>query len=280
MTLTQPTAGRSRRWVICADDFALDRGSIEATLALIERGRVNATSVLVDAPDWSAAARELKPLTGRADIGLHLNLTQPMGINRATWPLPYLLLQSQLRVAPRWRIRHEIERQLEEFTSEMGRAPDFVDGHQHVHQFPVVRDQLMQCLFELELKAPPWIRICRPPMPVRDRKARLIGALGAEATFQAARSAGLATSPWLVGVYGFDLKRDAYLERVRQWLESGPDGSVFMCHPSSKVSSKDPIGAARRMELGVLVGEQFSAAMAAARVKMARGSEMYRRPTQ
>jgi predicted glycoside hydrolase/deacetylase ChbG (UPF0249 family) len=278
MTLTQPTAGRSRRWVVCADDFALDRGSIEATLALIERGRINATSVLVDSPDWSAAARELKPLAARADVGLHLNLTEAMGINRATWRLPSLLLQTQLRIAPRWRIRHEIERQLDEFFHEMGRYPDFVDGHQHVHQFPVVREQLMQCLSDLELKAPPWIRICRPPAAVRDRKARLIGALGAEGTYDTARSAGLATSAWLVGVYGFDLKRDAYLARLRKWLECGPDGTVLMCHPSSKTSSKDPIGASRRMELGVLVGDQFANAMFEARVTMARGSEMYRRP--
>jgi len=279
MTLTQPTVGRSRRWVICADDFALDRGSVEATLALIERGRINATSVLVDSPHWNAAAKELKPLASRADIGLHLNLTQAMGLNSATWRLPSLLAQTALRLAPRWRIRHQIERQLDEFAHEMGRSPDFIDGHQHVHQLPVVRDTLMDCLVSLEFKNPPWIRICRPPVQVRDRKARLIGALGAEATSDAARSAGLAASPWLVGVYGFDLKRDAYLAQVRKWLEAGPDGSVFMCHPSSKASSKDPIGAARRMELGVLVGDQFGSALASSRVTLARGSEIYRRPS-
>ncbi len=280
MTLTQPTVGRSRRWVVCADDFALDRGSIEATFALIERGRVNATSVLVDSPHWHAAAKDLKALATKADIGLHLNLTEAMGSNTATWRLPVLVAQSALRLAPRWRIRHQIERQLEEFTHEMGRGPDFVDGHQHVHQLAVVRDVLMECLIGLELKSPPWIRICRSPPLVRDRKARLIEALGAEATMSAARSAALATSPWLVGVYGFDLKRDAYIARMRHWLEAGPDGSVFMCHPSAKASPKDPIGAARRMELGVLVGDSFSSALAAARVTLARGTEMYRRPSR
>jgi len=278
MTLTQPTQSRSRRWVICADDFALDLGSIEATLALIERGRVNATSALVDSPHWSAAARQIKPLADRVDIGLHLNLTEPLGMNKATWRLPLLVAQSMLRVVPRWRIRHQIDRQLEEFTRELGRAPDFIDGHQHVHQLPVVRDALMECLLELELKSPPWIRISRTPLPVRDRKARLIEQLGADATARAARGAGLATSPWLVGIYGFDLKRDAYMARLRRWLETGPDGSVLMCHPSTKASSKDPIGAARRMELGVLVGDFFPGAMAAARVTLARGTEIYRRP--
>ncbi len=276
MTLTQATTARSRRWVVCADDFALDRGSIEATLALIDRGKVNATSVLVDSPHWSAAANELKSVAHRADIGLHLNLTEALDAGAATWRLPSLLAQSMLRLVPRWRVRNHIERQLDAFASEMGRTPDFIDGHQHVHQLPVVRDLLMECLVALEAKAPPWVRICQPPPAVSDNKARLIGLLGAQATLYAARGAGLATNLWLVGVYGFDLKRDAYLARVRKWLEAGPDGTVFMCHPSTKVSSKDPIGAARRMELGVLVGEPYGHAMAAARITLTRGSEMYR----
>jgi len=278
MTLSQPTAGRSRRFVVCADDFALDRGSIEATLALIERGRVNATSVLVDSPDWRAAAKELKPLAAKADIGLHLNLTEAMGLNTATWKLPSLLAQATLRVAPRWRLQQQIERQFEEFTDAIGMTPHFIDGHQHVHQFPVVRDILVQTLVALEPKNPPWIRICRPPAAIRDRKSRIIAALGAEALLRTARGAGFATSSWLLGVYGFEPKRDAYLAHIRRWLEAGPDGSVLMCHPSSRASTKDPLGAARRMELGVLVGDSFGNAMSEARVTLARGSEMYRPP--
>jgi chitin disaccharide deacetylase len=278
MTLTQPTAGRARRFVVCADDFALDRGSIEATLALIERGRITATSVLVDAPDWRAAARELKPLAGKADIGLHLNLTQALGINTAPFRLPVLIGQASLRLAPRWRILQQIERQLEEFAEAMDSLPHYVDGHQHVHQLPVVRDLLMRAISSLEPKTPPWIRVSRPPPLVRDRKARLIGALGAEGLMQCAREAGFATNQWLLGVYGFEPRRDAYMARVRRWLEAGPDGSVLMCHPSTKASSKDPIGAARRMELGVLVGDSFGSALTAARITLARGSEMFRRP--
>lgn len=278
MTLAQPTPASARRFVICADDFALDRGSIEATLALIERGRISATSVLVDSPDWRAAARELKPLAAKADIGLHLNLTQALGVNTATFRLPLLIGLASLRLAPRWRIQQQIERQLEEFTEAMGAPPHFVDGHQHVHQLPVVRELLVAALVALEAKSPPWIRVSRPPPAVRDRKARLIGALGAEALARSAHSAGLASSPWLLGVYGFEPRRDAYLARVRGWLDAGPDGSVMMCHPSTKASPKDPIGAARRMELGVLAGDSFASALSSARITPARGSEIYPRP--
>jgi len=265
-----------RRWVVCADDFALDRGAIEATLALIKLGRVTATSVLVDSPHWKAAAGELKDVADRADVGLHLNLTQALDRGSTTWPLPSLVVQSLLRGLPRWRIRDHVERQLGAFTDEFGRIPDFVDGHHHVHQLPVVRDQLLESLLALEAKSRPWLRICVPPAGVEDSKSRIIAMLGAPALQQLARGAGFPTSACLVGVYGFDLRRDAYLARVRQWLEAGSDGAVFMCHPSSKSSAQDPISSARRMELGVLAGVGYADALTHAGVTAVRGTTLFR----
>jgi YdjC-like protein len=80
MTGGAPTVRAARRWVVCADDFALDRGTIEGTLALIKMGRVTATSVLVDSPNWIAAAPELKAVADKADVGLHLNLTEVLDL--------------------------------------------------------------------------------------------------------------------------------------------------------------------------------------------------------
>jgi chitin disaccharide deacetylase len=272
-----PTApSPARRWVVCADDFALDRGAIEATLALIKLGRVSATSVLVDSPNWKAAAPELKAVSDRADVGLHLNLTEALAAGSSTWRLPSLWLQSISRLLPRWRVRDGVERQLDAFTDAFGRLPDFVDGHHHVHQLPVIRDQLIESLVARQAKVAPWLRVGLPAPGVSDKKARVIGMLGADALRQRARQAGFPTSRCLVGVYGFDLPRDAYLARVRQWLATGPEGTVFMCHPSTKASAKDPIGAARRMELGVLAGEPYAGALASAGVSAARGTDLFK----
>ena len=265
-----------RRWVVCADDFAWDRGTIEATLALIKLGRVTATSVLTDSPNWKAAAPELKALSDQADIGLHLNLTEALG--PSTWRLPLLLIQSALRLLPRWRVHDVVERQLDAFADAFGRLPDFIDGHHHVHQLPIVRYVLMSSLLAREPKSPPWLRVCLPPPGESGRKARFIGMLGAEALREEARLAGFPTSPYLVGVYGFDLRRDAYLAKVRQWLQIGADGAVFMCHPSTRAAAKDPIGAARRMELGVLAGEAYGAALTRAGVTAVRGTTIFKAP--
>jgi len=276
MTGSAASQPSPRRWVVCADDFALDRGAIEATLALIKLGRVTATSVMVDSPLWKEAAPDLKQLADSADVGLHLNLTQALDAGSSAWPLPLLVVQSLLRALPRWRVRHHIERQLDAFADTFGRIPDFIDGHHHVHQLPVVREQLIECLRALEAKSPPWIRICVAPAGIEDRKARIVTMLGAEALRQLARSDGFATSACLVGVYGFDLRRDAYLARVRHWLQAGTDGAVFMCHPSTKASAKDPIGAARRMELGVLAGAPYADALAQAGVTAVRGTAIFK----
>jgi len=271
----------ARRWVVCADDFALDRGAIEATLALINLGRVTATSALVDSPNWKAAASELKAVSDRADVGLHLNLTEVLQAGSSTWRLPSLLVQSMLRLLPRWRVRNLVERQLDAFTDAFGRLPDFVDGHHHVHQLPVVRDVLIESVLAREPKSLPWLRICLPPENDEDYKARGIGMLGASSLLELAHQAGFPTSPCLVGVYRFNLRRDAYLARVRKWLEAGSEGAVFMCHPSTKASAKDPIGAARRMELGVLAGEAYANALTAAGVTAVRGTAVFKaRPAE
>jgi predicted glycoside hydrolase/deacetylase ChbG (UPF0249 family) len=276
MTGGAPTVRAARRWVVCADDFALDRGTIEGTLALIKMGRVTATSVLVDSPNWIAAAPELKAVADKADVGLHLNLTEVLDPGSTRWPLPTLVIQSMLRVVPRWRLHNLIDRQLDSFADRFGRLPDFVDGHHHVHQLPVVREELIDSVLAREPKTRPWLRICLPPEGDEDYKARLIALLGADALAELAREEGFPASRCLVGVYRFDQQRSGYLAKVRQWLAAGPDGTVFMCHPSTRASSKDPIGAARRTELGVLAGEAYADALARSGVTMARGSAIFK----
>lgn len=48
--------------------------------------------------------------------------------------------------------------QLERFIQLMGRWPDFIDGHQHVHQFPLIRKAMM-AVYEQRLQSPAvWVR--------------------------------------------------------------------------------------------------------------------------
>jgi len=143
-----------------------------------------------------------------------------------------------------------VERQLDAFTDAFGRMPDLSTDISTSINFRWCANQLIECLLALQAKSPPWLRICLPPPASKINKSRIIAMLGAHRLLQLARSAGFPTSACLVGVYGFDLRRDAYLARVRQWLQAGSDGAVFMCHPSTKTAATDPIGSARRNGAG------------------------------
>ncbi len=267
-----------RRWIIAADDFAIDAGAVRAIVELIGRGVLTATSALVDAPLWKAAAGELPanaraPGSIRASIGLHLNLTQRFaGMRGATWGIGELILRHLSNRIPRAPVREAIERQLDAFEDAVGRGPDYVDGHQHVHQFHGVREELLAALRRRYASRLPWLRSTRAAPREGSAKARFIQALGDSGLRRCAREGGLATSAFLVGVYGFGDDAPAYANRLAAWFASGPDASVLMCHPAASSSPGDPIGAARAAEYTVLAAAGLRERIAAAGIARADGS--------
>ncbi len=273
-----PGGAAPRRWVCCADDFALDTGAIDGIIDLIERGRVTATSALVDAPSWRSGARALPAGApgNRADVGLHLNLTQSFARpGAAVWPLPELILRCRLGLLPRAIVRQGIERQLDTFEDALGRPPDYVDGHQHVHQFAGVREALLAALGARYGTAGPWLRSTLAPPAERNGKARFIASLGDRSLRRLAAAAGRPVSACLVGVYDFAGGRADYEARLRGWMRAGPEGSVLMCHPARSAQGDDPIGAARSTEYAVLASAMFAEALAAARIELTNGTSLF-----
>ena len=76
-----------RRIWLCADDYGLSPGVNRAIRDLIERGRLNATSVMVVGPaigrDEVNALQAAAANSPRCSIGLHVTLTAPSaGVKR------------------------------------------------------------------------------------------------------------------------------------------------------------------------------------------------------
>jgi predicted glycoside hydrolase/deacetylase ChbG (UPF0249 family) len=260
------------RWIACADDFAYDEGAVGAICELARAGRLTATSALTGSALWAQSAPRLRELAGQLDAGLHLNLTEDLGGGTRTWPLGTLIATCAAGAVDRPAIREAVGRQLDAFEELMGRGPDFVDGHQHVHQFRGVREIL---LAELLVRYPgrlPWIRSTRPGPGAGGPKARLIAALGEAPLREAAARAGFAQNRAFCGVYGFDADSAAHGERMARWTRRAVDATVFMCHPSTGLRDGDPIGPARKMEYEYLRSEQFSCCMGQAGIALARGS--------
>lgn len=253
-----------RALCISVDDFGLHAGINEAALQLAAMGRAQAIGCMVGGPAWAAGARSLRLLEpGELDLGLHLDLTElPLGPRTAV-PLSSIIRDSLLRRLDRPSVRAEIRAQLGAFEQAIGRPPDFVDGHQHVHQLPLVRDELMAELDKRYGWLRPWIRSTRAPhlaleaAPQEWRgtlKPRVIEQLGARALARLARRGGNLQNGHLLGVYDFRGGAPRYRRLLRTWLHAACDGDLLMCHPSLPCDAADALAAARCAEFDVLSG--------------------------
>jgi predicted glycoside hydrolase/deacetylase ChbG (UPF0249 family) len=255
-------AAGSKGLAICLDDFGLHPGVNQAALQLGSLGRVNAISCMVAAPLWRAGAPRLAEWpAGHVDIGLHLDFTEHTFDAAARRPLGALIAHSQVRALERQQVRNEIVNQLDAFEQAMGRAPDHVDGHQHVHQFPIIRQELIAVLIERYARRP-WLRRTRRPQGLRGFKPWLIERLGSAALGELAREHGFAQNRSLLGVYGFDGGADGYARLLAHWLGLAQHGDLLMCHAGGPAPGHDAIAAARASEWQVLAGPAFAELLA------------------
>lgn len=281
----RPASSAVRRIRLCADDYGISIGVGTAIRDLIMRGRLNATSVMVAAPSFSRAeARSLAILnsgTTRAAIGLHLTLTAPFrpltpGFrplpDGAFPPLRALMRAALLRRLDRKLIAGEIEAQLAAFAAAFGRAPDFLDGHQHVQLLPQVRDEVLAAA---KRGAPgAWVRQCGRALPVTQRlwdpKGLMLDLLSRGFAARA-RAAAVATNPGFAGTYTFRPQAD-FARKFPRFLDGLPDGGVVMCHPGhvdAELVRLDPLTDLREREYAYLASDAFPAALAARGVALA-----------
>ena len=261
-----------RSIVLIADDFGLSPAVDAGIIELADCGRLSGFGCLTQLPRWFDAAKTLDRARMGArgvQIGLHLNLSQGFG---GAWhrSLPTLISGAYAGLLPRDRIRESLKTQWDRFTQALGRAPDYVDGHQHVHQLPIVRDCLLELLAEESAEL--WVRITSPIIaPKPAIKGWMIAHLGAETLRQQAQHQGLKTNSAFAGVYGFDQSQSGYAHLMEQWLCAAPDHTVIMCHPGhfAHVSPDDPIAPARAAELAFLNSPEFGDVLSACDCRIA-----------
>jgi chitin disaccharide deacetylase len=272
-----------RRIVLCADDYGIAPGVSAAIRDLIARGRINATSAMVVAPSLDAETAEALARVaadGRAQIGLHLTLTAPFAPLTMHYaplhggmflPLGRTLRAALLRRLDAAALSTEIETQISAFAARFGRPPDFVDGHQHVHLFPQIREAVLAVV---SARAPgAWLRQCGRPAGKQpgldDIKGLLIHLLSRRFRALAARQ-GVATNPVFAGTYKFEPAAD-FASLFPRFLDGLPEGGLVMCHPGfvdAALQRLDPLTDLREREHAYLAGERFPADLAAAEVRL------------
>jgi predicted glycoside hydrolase/deacetylase ChbG (UPF0249 family) len=277
-------AAPPRRIWLCADDYGLSPGVNRAIRDLIERGRLNATSVMVVGPsigrDEVSALRAVAADSPRCGIGLHVTLTAPFRPLTMHFqpldggmflPLPKLLRAGLLRRLDPEIIHAELIVQLAAFNELFGRAPDFVDAHQHAQLFPQVRDAFLTAVKQAAPNA--WVRQGGRSQPLARRlgmpKALFLDVLSAQFRRRAAR-ADIAFNPAFAGAYNFSQQPD-FSALMRQFLDGLPEDGLVMCHPGfvdETLISLDPLTVQREREHAFLGGEHFPRLLAANNVTL------------
>jgi predicted glycoside hydrolase/deacetylase ChbG (UPF0249 family) len=268
-----PPVAQRAIW-LCADDYGISPAVSGAIRDLIAQARINATSVMVVAPSFhrseAEALNRLRIHGAQVAIGLHLTLSAPFEpltegftplANDAFLSLPAMLMRALLHQLDRPALDAEVAAQIRLFVHEFGRAPDFIDGHQHVHIFPQVRDALFAAARELAPDA--WIRQCGRISPlsarINDPKGLVLDLLSKR--FRARASAlGFTTNPAFAGTYTFNDSAD-FAALFPRFLDGLPDGGLVMCHPGTvdaELRRLDPLTTLREKEYAYFSGDAFT----------------------
>jgi predicted glycoside hydrolase/deacetylase ChbG (UPF0249 family) len=262
---------------LCADDYGISPAVNTGIRELILRGRLNATSVMTAAPHFSAEEADALAMlnTGetRAAIGLHVTLTAPFRpLSAGFAPLrqgDFLPHAQMMRAATARRLQPEliaieIATQLAAFVNAFGRLPDFLDGHQHVHLLPQVRDAFLKVAAETAPAA--WVRQCgrrRATRGLRDPKALVLDVLSLGFR-RSARRQGVATNPAFAGAYDFNSKAP-FARIFARFLAGLPDGALVMVHPGhvdAALEALDPLTWQRDREFAFLDSDAFPTLLA------------------
>lgn len=269
---------------ICADDYGLAPGVNRAILDLLDAGRINATSVMVLPASFDAAAvaalDAIRTRRPTIHVGLHVTLTAPFAAMTAGWPSPgrrfmpvkETLMASLARRLDAGALAAEIRAQFEAFEAAFGRPPDFIDGHQHVHLFPQIRDAVLLAAREGAPLA--WLRQCGRAGSwtgrFADRKGLLLDMLSVAFRRRAAR-AGIATNTAFAGTYDFDGDAD-FAALFPRFLDSLPDGGLAMCHPGfvdAELERLDPLTGLREREYAYFMTDSFPRMLAEKNIALA-----------
>jgi predicted glycoside hydrolase/deacetylase ChbG (UPF0249 family) len=253
--------------ILCADDYAMTAGVSRGILELAQSRRLSATSALVTLDRWP---KDAKPITGVRDriaVGLHIDLTlgRPIGPMPSLAPagrfpsLRQILIRALTGRIDQEEIAAEVTRQLDRFEDGTGFPPDHVDGHQHVHALPGIRNGVLAALARRFPSGGLLVRdpadsvaaICKRGLAVRKSMAinLLCSGFGASA-----RARGFAVNDSFAGTSPFK-EGQPYGDELTAAFSAGGRHHLVMCHPGHvdpELSSLDPVVARRAEEYAAL----------------------------
>lgn len=259
-----------RRIVLCADDYGQAPSISQGILNLVKLRRLSAVSCMVNCENWHEHAAWLKEYKDQIDIGLHFNLTEGCALSKAYHdahgaqfkPLIQVLAQASLRQLNKAALEAECYAQIARFVDTLGFVPHHIDGHQHVHQFPLVRDAMMN-VYRYHLREhTTYIRLVKEKIIwqdiVRSSKKVIIHLSGTNALERLLKLHDIPHNKSFAGIYDFAKHASQYRQLFRTFLQQMNDGGLMMCHPGlANANGDDVIADARGKEYAYFSSDEF-----------------------
>lgn len=247
--------------VLCADDFGINPGVSAGILKLARMQRLSAVSCMTNISDFSHYANDLCAVKDKVQTGLHFNLTEGFFLSepqQRCFSLNTLLIKTQLRWLNPAFIAQEFNAQLDHYINKMGGLPDFIDGHQHVHQFPVVRQVILNIYEQRLRKNKSFIRSTAPSISLSHYKfkTQILAGTGGRALSLALKKLDVPHNAYFSGIYDFSPDSN-YRDLFRQWMSLVPNDTLIMCHPGEDMDSMDGIALTRRIEMEYFLSDAF-----------------------
>lgn len=246
-----------KKIVLCADDFAQSEAVSEGIISLVKKSRLTAVSCMTESPLWPQHALQLLPFQEGLDLGLHFNLTHSFPKAMHKQSLKRLLVLSHLRCLNKQSIKQYFSMQLDMFIDVLGRPPDFIDGHEHVHHLPVIRDALLEVLDQKKLLDKVYLRSSWQRSPA-SLKTNIIAFTGAKRLCEIAVREGIAHNQSFSGCYNF-AKAANYAQYFEKFLQGVIASGLIMCHPGLASSvDGDPLDHSRQLEYNYFSSNKFT----------------------
>lgn len=228
--------------ILCADDFGLNSAVSKGILNLVQAEKINSVSCLVTTDCWKERASGLQPFLKKIEVGLHLTLTHPKPVHFPVSSLSSLIKKSYLKQLKKQEIIQEIRLQMELFKNSMGCMPDYVDGHEFCHHFPIVREALIDIAEEFHFREKNlYIRVFRPgKLPFLKNGIfwifNYLAAFPSNKLTALLKHRNISFNSRLLGFHPYLMEPKKYFDYYLQTKPSEKD--IFFCHPGLPSNDK------------------------------------------
>ena len=254
---------------ICADDYGITDKVSEAIISLISIGRISETSCMVTRPNIKNDINSLLIHKNKINIGLHLTLTDFNSLSsfNKDKKLPSyknLFFSTLKRKISKNLINDEINSQLDKFENIFGFAPNFIDGHHHVHQLPVINNCLINIIKDRYKDNSYWVRNSAENfLKLIKRKTNFLKAFALSSYGNKFKKIlennNIKTNDGFSGIYNFSDQTN-YEELFLSFLNNINNNHLLMVHPGysdDKLKNLDSVTHTRNLEYNFLSSDIF-----------------------